>query len=232
MPGPIAAGRARPDDAGMPAPRSDLADILSHVPVPDAAKADLCARLSGPTRHYHGTAHIALLWQRHRQYGAGLSVQQEPWNTWLACAIAFHDAIYDASRKDNESRSADLWHAAQPALPPEAIAWVAGTILATANHLAAQPEPGMAPDAWAARAWMLDLDLTPLGEPPSIFDANTAALRREFAHLSDDAWANGRAAFLRNIAATPRLFRSPVLHDAFEAQARANFTREATPPHP
>ncbi len=200
--------------------------ILALVPVPEAAKHDLCARLADPARHYHGTAHITLLWQRHRHYGTGLSVQQEPWNTWLACAIAYHDAIYNAARHDNEAASAALWQSANPALPPEGIAWVTGTILATANHLAAAPDPGMSEPAWTARMWMLDLDLTPLAEPPAIFDANTEALRREYAHLSDAAWTAGRAAFLRSIAATPRLFRTPVLYDTFEAAARANFVRE------
>jgi predicted metal-dependent HD superfamily phosphohydrolase len=201
--------------------------ILALVPVPDAAKTELRARLAEPTRHYHGTAHIALLWQRHLAHGAGLSVQSPPWHTLLACAIAYHDAIYDAARKDNEARSADLWHAAAPALPADQVEWVAATILATANHLAARPDPGMAADAWAARQWMLDLDLTPLGEAPDIFDANTAALRREFAHLTDEQWTTGRAAFLRSIAATPRLFQTPVLHQAYEPAARANFAREA-----
>jgi len=204
-----------------------LADILAHIPIPDAAKSDLRARLADPARSYHGTGHIALLWHRHRHYGTGLSVQQEPWNTLLACAIAFHDAIYDAARRDNETRSATLWQNAAPALPPDAIAWVAQTILATANHLAATPEPDMPPDSWTARAWMLDLDLTPLGEDPATFDTNTEALRHEFRHLSDEAWTKGRATFLHAIAATPRLFRTPILHDAFEAPARANFARSA-----
>ena len=214
----------------MTAPIADihaLVPVLTLVPVPHAAKQDLRARLAEPTRHYHGTAHITLLWSRHRQYGTGLSVQQEPWNTWLACAIAYHDAIYDAARKDNEAASAALWEAADPALPPEAIAWVTGTILGTANHLAATPDPGMSDAAWTARTWMLDLDLTPLAESPATFDANTEALRREYAHLSDPAWTTGRAAFLRSIAAAPRLFRTPVLFEAFEARARANFAREA-----
>ncbi len=202
-----------------------LADILAHVPVPAAAKSDLRTRLADPARAYHGTAHIALLWHRHCQYGTGLSVQQEPWNTLLASAIAFHDAVYDAAERNNEARSAALWQNAAPALPPDAIAWVTGTILATANHLAAQPAPGMPSESWAARAWMLDLDLTPLGEDPATFDANTEALRHEFRHLSDEAWATGRATFLRAIAATPRLFRTTILHDAFEAPARANFGR-------
>ena len=203
-----------------------MTDPFALLPVPIPAIQALRARLAGPSRHYHGTAHIALLWQRHRHYGTGRAVHQEPWNTWLACAIAYHDAIYDAASRDNEAASAALWQSDHPDLPPDGIAWVTGTILATANHLAATPDPGMSEPAWAARAWMLDLDLTPLAESPAVFAANTEALRREFAHLSDTAWSTGRLAFLRAIAATPRLFRTPVLHEAFEAQARANFARE------
>ncbi len=202
-----------------------LAGVLALVPVSDSAKAELRALLAGADRHYHGTGHVALLWERHLAYGAGV-VREAPWHQWLACAIAYHDAIYDASRKDNEARSAALWEAAGAGLPAEGIAWVTGTILATANHLAAGPEAGMGDDAWAARVWMLDLDLTPLGEAAAVFDANTAALRREFAHLSDEAWETGRGAFLRGISKAERLFRTPVLHEAFEGAARANFARE------
>lgn len=202
-----------------------LEAVLALVPVAETAKAELRGRLAEPARHYHGAAHVALLWERHLRHGAGV-VREAPWHQWLACAVAYHDAIYDAARKDNEARSAVLWQDARPGLPWEGIAWVTGTILATANHLAAAPEPGMGAEAWAARAWMLDLDLTPLGEAPAAFDANTAALRREFAHLSDEAWAAGRGAFLRGISRTERLFRTEVLHAAFEAQARANFARD------
>jgi predicted metal-dependent HD superfamily phosphohydrolase len=199
--------------------------VLALVPVSDGAKAELRAKLAGADRHYHGAAHVALLWERHLAFGRGV-VREAPWHQWLACAIAYHDAVYDASRKDNEARSAVMWQDARPDLPWEGIAWVTGTILATANHLAAAPEAGMAEDAWAARAWMLDLDFTPLGEAPAVFDANTAALRQEFSHLSDAQWAAGRAAFLRGISRAPVLFRTPVLRGAFEAAARANFARE------
>ena len=74
-----------------------LSEVLALVPVSDGAKAELRGLLAGADRHYHGTAHVALLWERHLQFGGGLSVQAAPWHQWLACAIAFHDAIYDAS---------------------------------------------------------------------------------------------------------------------------------------
>jgi predicted metal-dependent HD superfamily phosphohydrolase len=203
-----------------------LDELLSIVPVTDTARGELRARLAEPVRVYHGGDHVALLWERHLRHGAGLWYRREPWNTRIACAIAYHDAVYDPTRSDNEARSAALWREVGAGLDPSVIDWVAGTILATRRHLDARPEPGLSDEAWAARVWVLDLDLTPLGEFPEVFDANTAALRRESSHLSHEAWDRGRLAFLRGIAAAPRLFRTPVLHAAFEGPARANIARE------
>jgi predicted metal-dependent HD superfamily phosphohydrolase len=201
-------------------------ELLALLPVPPAARDDLRARLAEPSRRYHGTAHVALLWRRHRDFGAGLRVTAPPWHLRIACAIAFHDAIYDATRADNETRSAALWRAAAPAMDAAGVDWVAGTIEATADHLGAAPPPGMDDTSWQARAWMLDLDLTPIGESPAVFDANTALLREEYAHVADADWQRGRAAFLGRLAAAPALYRSPALRAAFEDPARRNLARD------
>lgn len=200
--------------------------LLGRLPVPEAYRAELRSLLGGEDRHYHGKAHIARLWQRHLQFGAGLRVADEPWATRIACAIAFHDAVFDAGRIDNETASAALWREAGASLDKRDVEWVARTIEMTADHLDAQPDPGMAPLAWTARLWVLDLDLTPLGEVPAEFDANTARLRREYARLSDDAWEMQQLRFFSRLAAAPRLFRSAVLMDAFGDMAQTNLHRE------
>jgi predicted metal-dependent HD superfamily phosphohydrolase len=51
-------------------------------------------------------------------------------------------------------------------------------------------------------------------------------VRREYAHVPDDAFVIGRAAVLRNLLSLPRLFHTPVLRDRWEDAARANLTRE------
>lgn len=203
-----------------------LGKLLDCVPVSDALRAELRARLQEPSRHYHNARHVALLWQRHLRYGVGLPVTAEPWHTLIACAIAFHDAIHDPHRRDNETASAALWRQSRPALPRDEVEWVAETIEATAHHLSALPAPGMPEPAWAARLWVLDLDLTPLAEQPAEFAANTRRLRCEAAHLPDMEWEAARLAFLRHMAAAPQLFRSDALAAAFEQQARRNITRE------
>ena len=203
-----------------------IADLFALVPVAPAMRDDVLARMAGPRRHYHDVGHLAFLWRHHLRYGADLPVCAPPWHRLIASAIAFHDAVYNPLRRDNELESAALWRAAAPDCQPWEVDWVAGTILATADHLGAQPDPNMAPDAWQARLWMLDLDLSALAEAEAGFDINTAKLRAEYAHLDDAAWDSGRRGFLSALSRHATLFRTPLLATAFEAPARSNLARE------
>jgi len=208
----------------MRAAPNGLAELLRLLPITNAARRDLRRRLAEPGRHYHGAGHVALLWRRHRQLGAGSFVTQARWDRLIACAIAFHDAVYDPRRTDNEARSAALWRRAAPRLHLAERRWVERTILATADHLAADPGLARCGPSRLAQAWMLDLDLTPLGERAAEFDMNTRRLRREFAHLPEVAWEAGRIGFLRQMAAAPRLFQTRQLLARFGDRARANLT--------
>ncbi len=203
-----------------------LADLLDHVPVAAAAKTHLVALMSGSDRHYHDAGHPALLWRRHRRYAAPQDHASPALEPLIASAIAYHDAVYDATRTDNERRSANLWreHAEAASVPPRDIEWTALTILATQQHLDYLPRADDARER--ARLWVLDLDLTPIGEPPARFALNTAQLRAEHGHLDDAAWNRRRLAFLSALARRARLYRSPAIAQAFESQARANITRE------
>jgi len=181
-------------------------------------------RLMGSSgRHYHGLSHLGALWSRHRKYAPAAGFAGAGPSRLVACAIAFHDAVYEPLRDDNETRSAALWREAAPRdMAPGEVEWVAATIEATANHLAVA-DAGNEPAR--LRLWVLDLDLTPLGERPALFDRHTGQLRREFAALDDAEWRRRRCAFLRQVAAAPRIYRSPPLQAVFERQARENVAR-------
>ena len=208
--------------------RREFEALLARVPASDAAKAELAAMMESPDRHYHGVGHLALLWRRHRQYGAAEGFTAPEIETLIASAIAYHDCVYERGRRDNEERSAEVWLRASEAsgLSNADRRWVADTIRATADHLA-YPDPGEAPSLRErARLWVLDLDLTPLGESEAEFDRNTQLLRLEVPHLTDAQYDDGRLAFLRKFAAAPRVYRTPTLAAVFEAQARANIARQ------
>ena len=190
----------------------------------DAAAEDIRRRMGAPGRFYHGLGHLTLLWSRHRKFSAGTEFGSSLAGRSIACAIAFHDAVYDPRRNDNEACSAKLWREqAPPDLDHGQVEWVAATIAATADHLAAR-DAGSPSER--LRLWMLDLDLTPLGEKPTVFAHNTRSLRKEFAHLSDVEWERRRIGFLRSVQAAPRIYRCNALAAAFEAQARSNIGHE------
>lgn len=201
-----------------------LHDLLAAAALPDRARIDVLRRMSAPARHYHGLSHVASLWTRHRRYGTGTPFAAHRATRLIACAILFHDAVYDPTRSDNEHRSALLWRKVAPAdLSARDVAWVAETIEATADHLAPRPARTLRE---RGRLWVLDLDLTPLGEPPGLFARNTRALRSEYRHKADAEWEQGRVGFLRKLLAAPGLYRSAPIAAAFAAQARRNLARE------
>jgi predicted metal-dependent HD superfamily phosphohydrolase len=167
---------------------------------------------TAPVRHYHNVRHIAdclreLTPVRHTCRDA-LAVE---------AALLFHDFEYDPTRHDNEERSAD-----EAATALRAVGWdapriqvVRGLILAT-KHAAAPTTP----DA----ALVADIDLSILGKDDE-FDAYEQAIRREYAHIADDAFRAGRCAVLRNFLSRPRLYATDYFADCYEMKARQNLAR-------
>jgi predicted metal-dependent HD superfamily phosphohydrolase len=215
---------------------SDFDDLLSHVPIDDAAKARLTGKMTESTRRYHGVNHLTLLWQRHRIYGAHTVLAVPALTALVACAIAYHDSIYDGHRTDNEERSAEFWmdESRDSAIGDDDRQWVADTIRATSDHLSYEPSYDGAD--WSAgsgrelreraRLWLLDLDLTPLGEPPGEFERNSRLLREEAPDFTEEQWRAATRRFLRRINDAPLIFRSPALAAIYEKPARLNLGRE------
>lgn len=202
-----------------------LADLLAQTAAPAAACVDLVARMSAVDRHYHGLDHLTTLWARHRRYGPAAGFGAPSTCRLVASAIAFHDSVYVPGAPDNEVRSAALWcAAASPDMPAAEVDWVAETIVCTANHLAADDVACQEQPA-GLRLWILDLDLTPLGEVPAIFAANQAMLQREGAAGDQAATLAAEAAFLGGIAQASQIYRSPILAAQFERQARHNIAQ-------
>jgi len=200
-----------------------LHDLLLTAALPAQVQFDLLRRMGSPERHYHGLDHLAALWIRHKRYGVGTPFVSRRLSRLIACAILFHDAVYDPTRTDNEQRSAALWEKSAPmGLSRRDVDWVANTIRATADHLAPYPVRTL---RQRARRWLLDLDLTPLGDEPGTFDRNTRALRAEYRHLAEPEWRHQRTAFLRKVQNARGLYHSHPIAAAFAPRARRNLSR-------
>jgi predicted metal-dependent HD superfamily phosphohydrolase len=181
------------------------------------AGADLLKRWGEPHRHYHTANHLSMV----------LAVVDEqaghaPDADAVRLAAWFHDAVYDPRRVDNEEASALLAEGALPGLgvAPDRVAEVARLVRLTASH---DPVPGD-----RNGELLTDADLAVLASPAETYLAYTAAVRREYAHVSEPQFAAGRAGVLNNLLCLPSLFHTPVLHDRWEDLARTNLTRELT----
>ena len=181
-----------------------------------AVRNELIARYSEPHRRYHTMTHIE---DCLAQVAASTDMDDHQ-RTVMSAAIWFHDAIYDATRSDNEAESARLAAARLSAAGTEqaTIDEVSRLILLTAGHSV------QAGDAIGAR--LVSIDLSILGATPERYDAYAAAIRFEYGHVPEPLYRAGRAAILSRFLEGSCLFADLIWADRFEARARANLTRE------
>jgi predicted metal-dependent HD superfamily phosphohydrolase len=185
-----------------------------HVPEPavTAAFADLVARYSEASRHYHNLTHLAEM----------LTIIDDLADEATAVRLAawFHDAVYYSRAQDNEERSTALAGTVLGnfGLPHALIADVERLVLLTKTHLA----DGADRDAQL----LLDADLAILGAQDDRYDDYARAIRREYAWVADDAYRDGRGRVLKGFLKRPRIYFTDALFRSHEARARRNLRRE------
>ncbi|MGB7144825.1 MAG: metal-dependent phosphohydrolase [Mycobacterium sp.] len=134
-------------------------------------------------------------------------------------AAWYHDAVYNG-RHDDEEKSARRAESELSALGLEStsVCEVVRLIRLTASH-----NPG---DGDRNGETLCDSDLAILGMNPERYDAYTKAIRSEYAHVTDPEFRRGRAAVLEALLAGPKLFRTPIGEQRWEAAARINLATE------
>lgn len=181
-----------------------------------AAGEELARRYGEAQRAYHVLAHVAqVLDDVDALLEAG-----EPADDPVAVRLAawYHDAVYDPGAADNERASAELAGQRLAALgvDRDRRARVGALILATREHRPEGPDQRV----------LVDADLAVLAGDPPAYAAYVAALRAEYAAVSEPAWRAGRGAFLEGMLARPALYSTATLHARGEAPARRNLARE------
>jgi predicted metal-dependent HD superfamily phosphohydrolase len=166
-----------------------------------------------PERHYHNVQHVA---DCLREFTEVRPACQDA--SAVEAALLFHDYVYLPTRHDNEERSADEASKALRALrwPGVEVDVVRALILAT-KHAAAPATP----DACV----VVDIDLSILGKTPAAFDRYEQAIRKEYAHVPDDAFRTGRAAILSGFLSRPRIYATDYFASRYEMSARENLGR-------
>jgi len=172
---------------------------------------DLVAAYSAQGRHYHDLRHVE---DCHRLLDgiAGLSARDRE---ILTLAIWWHDVVYDPTRADNEERSADL---AERHVAPELRKEVGRLIRLTRTH-------DVAPDDRLG-ALLVSIDLSILGADVPVYQAYAEAIRREYAHVPDEAYRAGRAAVLERFSSRAVIYPDAGFAAELDGRARANLARE------
>lgn len=194
--------------------------------LPDGQQAALEAAYARPLRAYHNFDHVREVLHHHAAVAAGPGWAR-PVETYLA--VLYHDAIYEAGRRDNEARSADFATAEIARWLPDAgvdAARVAELIGLTARHgqfvPADFPDDAMGDDTRR----FLDCDMAILGAEPAVFDAYDRGIAAEYrGHVPGWLFRRNRRRFLEALLAKPRIYLSDFFHQRLDAPARANLRR-------
>lgn len=184
---------------------------------------DLLDRWSEPHRHYHDPRHLLAvlssidLLERHGE-------DPGPWPRALRLAAWFHDAVYEGDpgrpAGQDEEDSAVLAETLldRMGLPTAEIQETARLVRLTVSHDPEEDDP-------AGRLFS-DADLEVLGRPAPEYTRYLDAVRQDFSHVPDAAFAAGRAAVVRQLLALDPIYRTRTGQVRWEARARVNLAAE------
>lgn len=175
---------------------------------------ELVRLYSANGRHYHTLSHLSHMLQHLNL----VKEQVSDWNTILF-SLYYHDAIYDASAKDNEAQSAELAALRMQSMdmPVSLIEKCKRQIMATKEHRsAADPDTD----------FLIDADLTILGRQWPVYKDYSEKVRLEYAMYPDAMYQAGRKTVLRHFLDKERIFKTTYFFERFERQARQNLQRE------
>ncbi len=182
----------------------------------------ITAKLGEPHRFYHNMAHVKHLLDLIEEYAERITEMDA-----LRFAAWYHDIIYEPvkptqNQKSNEENSALLaeQHLYQLKVPLPQINRITALIRATETH---SPTPDIVP---FDGNFFLDADLAILGAAPETYLRYQQAIRKEYAHVPDEAYRNGRASLLRHFLQKETIFKTPALRSTLEPQARKNIRKE------
>ena len=192
-------------------------DWESHWPLPNGAelRAELLAAYASVERGYHDDRHLAEVLTRLSELAENVAFDR----TSVLLAAWFHDGVYDG-QPGAEDRSAAWAETALPTIgvPTDTVAEVARLVRMTADHRPREND--------ANGAALSDADLAILASAPQRYAEYAADVRREYAHVPDALFREGRAAILGELLAKPTLFHTAYAIGAWEESARANVETE------
>ena len=189
----------------------------STLPGQEELGLELLERWGEDHRKYHSRTHLlAVLEALDSLTHPALPARSVVLAAW------FHDAVYEGIAGQDEEASARLAEdrLALAGLPAPVIDEVARLVRLTATH---RPGPGD-----HAGALLCDADLSVLGTDSVSYARYLAAVREDYAHVSDADFAAGRAAVVHQLLSLDPLFHSDRAQTMWLEAARRNLAAELT----
>ena len=164
-----------------------------------------------PNRKYHNMNHIEQCLKMFDKISHYLSYPDD-----LEIAIWFHDIILN-----DENASADLCEIYMRAFDINRvrIERMKKLILATKDH------QKVTVNDYMETKYMVDIDLSILGQPEKIYKKYAKSVREEFSHFSDEEFIKGRIAFLNKLL-NKKIYISQYFSNKFEISAMSNILTE------
>lgn len=169
---------------------------------------------SGNTRYYHTLDHLSSM------YNWLAEVSDVYVNTdAVLFALFYHDFVYNTWRSDNEEQSAKkaVEYLALLEAGQELATRVSELILATKKH---EVTGDNEIDTFT------DIDLSILGAEPSVYEAYTRDIRREYALIPEIIYKAGRKKVLNHFLTKDPIYKTSYFKAKFEVNARENISRE------
>uniref|UniRef100_A0A915C9R2 Uncharacterized protein n=1 Tax=Parascaris univalens TaxID=6257 RepID=A0A915C9R2_PARUN len=195
-------------------------DLTTFLPVPLKEKWWSRLAQSYQGRPFHNFEHLSEMLNLFEEYKDKL---RERYAT--AFAIFFLHAVNDTKATDNAERSARLLREFSSETTFDSENYVANLIVESGKNCTdAHMTEGMFGEE--DLHFLLDFDMAFLGSEPSKYDVHCANIRKEYAHLSDEDYADQRLKVLKLFMQIPNIFATKELRERFEANARENIIRE------
>lgn len=194
-------------------------DLCESLAVGKAKAEDYYGELKelygNPNRYYHNLVHIWNFLNLMDEYRAKIEE-----NALFDLAIWYHDAIYEAKKKDNEYQSAQLFKTLfSDHLNLEQLAYVDTLIMSTAGHAPRKEEEDV--------YWFLDFDLAILAADTTTYQNYSEAIWQEYKIAYPKIlYKMGRKKVLKNFLARERLYFTELFYSKNEAKARENIELE------
>ncbi|MCB9261575.1 MAG: hypothetical protein H6607_04305 [Flavobacteriales bacterium] len=171
---------------------------------------------ANPKRHYHTLQHLENLFIQLTKVKNDI----QDWDTVLF-TLFYHDAIYLATKSDNEEKSAELAEKrlSHIGVSRDKIERCKQQILATKSHIFSEEDD---------TNFFTDADLSVLGQDWDTYANYFKNVRKEYAIYPNFIYKKGRKKVLNHFLTMDRIYKTDFFYKTYETQAKRNISKELT----